>query len=165
MTRLSETVINKVCALIKKGWSTSNICGKVGISVSSFKIWKDAGINILDMYEFDERTARKSIRENEFLNYVDKRRMLLHLSFAVKVHDAEATSFGILEEQAYTGATNDDTGRMAIELLQRRKPHLWAKQVAPAVMIESHPIKQIVIHGSEVKELEEGTVEGEYEDV
>ena len=166
MTRLSEVVIKDFCDLLKKGWTIKNVCGKTGVSVSSYKIWRDAGMDILEMYENDERLAIRAINANKGLNHVDKRTMRLHVKFLIKTVIAEAELYGELEEHAHTGALGDDTGRLAVDLLQRRRPGDWAKQIAPAVMIESRPIKQIIIHGSEVKQLVEPTsVEAEYEDV
>ena len=166
MTRLSEGVIKDFCELLKRGWTIQNVCGKTGVSVSSYKIWRNAGMDILEMYEYDERLAIRSINANEGLNHIDKKVMRLHVKFVINTLIAEAELYGELEEHAHIGAMSDDTGRLAVELLQRRRPKDWAKQVAPAVMIESHPIRQIVIHGSDVKQLEEATsVEAEYEDV
>jgi len=170
MTKLKDSLTNRVCELIRRGWTKDNVCGKVGISISSFTAWRNNGTEILKQYDFDARLARREIKRNDILRATDKHIMLSHLNFAAKTLEAEATKYGALEEVAYNGAINDETGRTAIEVLQRRRPVEWAKQLAPALVIESHPIKQIIIHGSEqlegTKQLEEPkAIEGEFEDV
>ena len=166
MTKLKESLIENMCELIRRGWTRENICRKVGISQSSYTAWRKNGEEILKQYDFDEILARKEIKKNKILREHDKQIMLIHLNFAVKTYEAFGDAYGLLEEVAYSGALNDETGRTAIEVLQRRRPRDWAKQVAPAVLIESHPIKQIIIHGSEPKQLvEPNSVEAEYEDV
>lgn len=167
MTILSDSIIRNISELFKRGWSRPNVCAKTGISLSSFGKWWRRGTDILEQYDYDNVLAKKEIRKNKTLTRIDKKMMLMEMNFVCSVQEAVAEEFGKLEEVAYKGALNDDSGKTAIELLGRRRPKTWAKQVAPPLVIESHPIKQIIIHGSgDVKQLEEPmAVEAEFEDV
>ena len=53
------------------------------------------------------------------------------------------------------GALED--AKSAISWLERRAPNQWGKPIAPPIVVETHPIKQIVIHSnrSDVKKLTE----------
>lgn len=166
MTRLGDALTKKISALIRKGWSKQSVCAKVGISISSFDNWGKKGNEILENNEYCKEDAIIDIKTNKCLSESDRRSLTNQVNFAFCVQKAVGEQVGAIEETAYMGALED--AKSAISWLERRAPNQWGKPIAPAVVVETHPIKQIVMHSnkSDVKKLTEpDSIEAEYEDV
>lgn len=166
MTRLGDPLTKRISDLIKKGWSKQSVCAKVGISTSSFDSWGRKGREMLDKHGYCKEDAIIDIKTNECLSEADRKSLTRQVNFAFCVQKAVGEQVGLIEATAYAAAMDD--GKAAIAWLERRAPKQWAKQVAPPVVVETHPIKQIIIHAGEddPKQLAEAdAVDAEYEDV
>jgi hypothetical protein len=160
VTRLSKDLIDKIAVLAGRGWSPEAICIKYVISESAFRNWGKWGWEILEENENDEELAIRSVEEDASRR--DRQMMKLYVKFVCTVQEAIGQQVGEIEEVAYAGAMSDP--KAAMQWLGIRHSAAWQKKEAPAVVIETHPIKQIIIH--EPMQLEEGnTTEAEYIDV
>jgi hypothetical protein len=151
VTRLSKDLIDKIAVLAGRGWSPEAICIKHVISESAFRNWGKWGWEILEENENDEELAIRSIEEDASRR--DRQTMKLYVKFVCRVQEAIGQQVGEIEEVAYAGAQHDS--KAAMQWLGLRAPKTWAKKDAPAVVIETHPIKQIVIHSGDVQQIEE----------
>ena len=166
MTRLGDALTRKISVLIRKGWSKQSVCAKVGISISSFDNWGKKGREILENNEYCKEDAIIDIKTNKCLSESDRRSLTNQVNFAFCVQKAVGEQVGAIEETAYIGALED--AKSAISWLERRAPNQWGKPIAPPVVVETHPIKQIIIHAIEgdTKQLSAQTsIDAEYEDV
>ena len=164
MAKLTMAVTKKVATLITRGWSTQNICNRVGISFNSYHKWLSLGTEILDEHNNEKQKTLDDIEENTVLTDRVKRTMKSQVCFAYEVTKALGDQKGMVEESAYLGALEDP--KSAISWLERRDADTWAKRTAPPVIVEMQPIKQIVIHPPETKQLTEPTaIDVEFEDV
>ena len=92
--------------------------------------------------------------------------MRMQLEFVCRVAEALADVYGDLEEVVYNAAMNDETGKMGIEVLQRRRPGTWAKQLPAPVVIATERVIKIIEHTQPVRQLEEPTaIDAEFENV
>ena len=142
VTKLSLSLIDEVSDLAERGWSPESICIKLVISESAFRNWGKWGWEILDENENDEELAIRSIDEDASRR--DRQTMKLYVRFVCKVQEAIGQQLGDIEEVAYAGAMNDP--KSAMQWLGVRHQRVWAKKEMPAVVIETHPIKKIVVH-------------------
>lgn len=150
MTKLSVSLIDEISDLAGRGWSPEAICIKLVIGRDAFRNWGKYGWEILEENENDEELAIRSIDEDASRR--DRHTMKLYVKFVCRVQEAIGQQVGEIEEVVYEGAKRDS--KMAIQWLGVRHPTgAWTKKEAPAVVIETHPIKQIVIH--EPAQLEE----------
>lgn len=166
MTRLGDSLTKKISDLIRRGWSKQSVCAKTGISISSFDNWGKKGNEMLENNGFSKEDTLHNIKNNEFLSKSDRISLTHQVNFACEVQRAVGEQIGSIEESAYNGALEDP--KSAIAWLERRVPKQWAKQLAPPVVVETHPIKQIVIHSGEEEPkqlVEPDSVEAEFEDV
>ena len=165
MTRLGDPLTKKIADLIRRGWSKQSVCAKCGISISSFDTWGKKGNEFLDKFGWCKEDCIVAIKTNESFTDTDRRAITRQINFAFQVQKAHGEQVGIIEEMAYQAALED--GKSAISWLERRAPNQWGKPVAPPIVVETHPIKQIIIHAGEgdIKQLTTGdVVEAEYED-
>lgn len=166
MTRLGDPLTKRISELIKKGWSSQSVCAKVGISEGSFYNWGKDGNEFLEKYDWCKEDAIIAIKTNECFTETDRRSLTRKVNFAFHVQQALGEQVGLVEEAAYLGAIED--GKSAIAWLERRASKQWSKPIAPPVIVETHPIKQIIIHAGEgdIKQLKESdSMDAEYEDV
>lgn len=145
MTKLSILLIDQISELAERGWSPESICIKLVISDSAFRNWGKWGWEILAENENDEELAIRSIDEDASRR--DRQTMKLYVRFVCKVQEAIGQQLGDIEEVAYAGAMSDS--KSAMQWLGVRHQSVWAKKEIPAVVIETHPIKKIVVHKPE----------------
>lgn len=162
MTRLSKDLIDKIAVLAGRGWSPEAICIKHVISESAFRNWGKWGWEILEENENDEELAIRSIEEDASRR--DRQMMKLYVKFVCTVQEAIGKQVGEIEEVAYIGARDDP--KAAMQWLGIRAHKTWGKKSEVAVKIDSHQIKQVIIHNEDVApRLEECTsTEAEYLD-
>ena len=148
MVKLDERLIEKTVELVNRGWSAEAICRKLVVNPTAFANWARWGWDILAENENDEQLALRAIREDASRR--DKHTFDLYVKFTCRVQAAIGEQVGQVEEVAYSGAMNDS--KAAMQWLGIRAHKTWGKKDAPLVKIESHPIKQIVVHSH--KEIE-----------
>lgn len=166
MTRLGDALTKKISKLLRRGWSKQSVCAKTGISTSSFDNWGKKGREMLEKHEYCKEDAIIDIKTNTCLSESDRRSLTHQVNFAFCIQKAVGEQVGLVEETAYLGALEDS--KSAIAWLERRASGQWSKPIAPPVVVETHPIKQIIIHAGEgdVKQLSPYTpTDAEYEDV
>lgn len=166
MSRLNPNLIKRVAEHIRLGWSKESICAKVGISNESWNAWVNRGKDIMAMHNNCPEDARAAIKANPDFTMEDKRMMPRHVDFYVAVRRATGEVVGAVEQVAYCDAM--DGGKNTLTWLERRHPARWNAKQAPPVVINTQPIKQIIIHAgdTEPEQIEEAqAVEAEYEDV
>jgi len=159
MVKLDDRVIEKVTKLINRGWSAEAICSRLVISPDAFSNWARYGWDILAENENDEELALRAIREDAHPR--DRHTLDLYVKFVCRVQEAIGQQIGDVEEVAYAGAL--DNSKAAMQWLGVRARKTWGKNDTPLVNIETHPIKQIVIHNEDVQQIKENNpVEAEH---
>jgi len=163
MTRICANLTKRICDHLREGGKRLSICAEVGISIDTWNNWLRDGRDILKKSGGDRDDALEMIRNCD-IEEKEKKWMRKRLDFACFTTKAWGERNLVLEKMVHAGAMED--ARLALEVLARTQPKVWGKQVAPPIVIQSHPIRQIVIHSSDPKLLEEPiATEAEFEDV
>jgi len=163
MTRICASLTKRICDHLREGGKRASICAEVGISINTWNKWLRDGREILERAGGNRDDALKMIREAD-IDDKEKDWMRKRLDFACFTTKAWGERNLVLEKRVHAAAVED--ARLALEVLSRTQPKVWGKQVAPPVVIQPNPIKQIVIHANEQKMLEEkNAIEAEFENV